>query len=104
MWTPWAFRLALHLVPREWRASVHQDLLDEVQPGLWGWSRAVLAVCGVALSLHWVFTRAALMTDIRYAIRSMLRARSFALGAIATFALGIGVNVAVFSAVDRMLF
>ena len=44
------------------------------------------------------------MSDIRYAIRSIVRARAFALGAIATFALGIGVNVAVFSAVDRMLF
>lgn len=44
------------------------------------------------------------MSDIRYALRSLLRAPAFAVGAIATFALGIGVNVAVFSAVDRMLF
>jgi putative ABC transport system permease protein len=44
------------------------------------------------------------MTDIRYAIRSLAHSRRFAVGAILTFALGIGVNVAVFSAVDRMLF
>jgi predicted permease len=43
-------------------------------------------------------------TDLRHAVRSLVRARWFTLGAIATFALGIGVNVAVFSAVDRILF
>jgi predicted permease len=44
------------------------------------------------------------MSDFRYAIRSLVHARGFSVGAILTFALGIGVNVAVFSAVDRMLF
>lgn len=43
-------------------------------------------------------------TDLRCAIRSLLQARWFTVGAVLTFALGIGVNVAVFSAVDRMLF
>ena len=44
------------------------------------------------------------MSDLRYALRSLLRARWFTLGAIATFAIGIGANVAVFSLVDRLLF
>lgn len=44
------------------------------------------------------------MSDFRDAVRSLLHARWFALGAVVTFALGIGVNVAVFSAVDRMTF
>lgn len=44
------------------------------------------------------------MSDVWYSIRSLLSARWFALGAALTFALGIGVNLAVFSAVDRMLF
>ena len=42
-------------------------------------------------------------TDIRYALRSLLRARWFTVAAVFTFALGIGVNVAVFSTVDRIL-
>jgi putative ABC transport system permease protein len=100
----WPFRLALRTVPQAWRASVRQDLADEAGQA-WGsaWWCALEAL-GIALSLHWNFTRAAVMSDLRHAIRSMLHARGFALGAIATFALGIGVNVAVFSAVDRMLF
>jgi predicted permease len=44
------------------------------------------------------------MSDIRYAIRSLLRARWFTIAAILTFAVGIGLNAAVFSIVDRMLF
>jgi predicted permease len=44
------------------------------------------------------------VSDVRYAIRSLWRARWFAVAAALTFAFGIGVNVAVFSAVDRMLF
>ena len=45
-----------------------------------------------------------LMYDVRNTFRSLLRARWFAVGAALTFALGIGVNVAVFSSVDRTLF
>ena len=101
---PWMVRAALHLVPRTWRSSVQQDLIDESVRTWWGWCRCACAAIGIAIALHWMFTRATLMSDIRYAIRSIVRARAFALGAIATFALGISVNVAVFSAVDRMLF
>lgn len=44
-----------------------------------------------------------MITDVRYSLRSLLRARWFTVAAVFTFALGIGVNVAVFSAVDRIL-
>jgi predicted permease len=44
------------------------------------------------------------VSDVRYALRSLWRARWFAVAAALTFAFGIGVNMAVFSAVDRMLF
>jgi putative ABC transport system permease protein len=44
------------------------------------------------------------ISDFRYALRSLGRARWFAIAAALTFAFGIGVNVAVFSAVDRVLF
>jgi predicted permease len=94
----------LRLVPHGWRDSVERDLVEEAGDGWFGSFWCATEALAVAVAWHWVFTRSALMFDIRYAIRSMLRAPAFALGAIATFALGIGVNVAVFSAVDRMLF
>ena len=43
-------------------------------------------------------------SDVRFAARSLRSAPWFTLTAVTTFALGIGVNVAVFSAVERMLF
>jgi predicted permease len=46
----------------------------------------------------------ALVFDLRTAVRSVSRSPWFAIGAALTFALGIGVNVAVFSTVDRALF
>jgi hypothetical protein len=58
----------------------------------------------VAITLRWTFSGETAMTDIRYALRSLLAARWFTAGAVLTFALGIGLNVAVFSAVDRLLF
>ena len=44
------------------------------------------------------------MRVLGYAWRSLLRTPGFAFAATATFALGIGVNAAVFASVDRLLF
>ena len=44
------------------------------------------------------------MATSAQAFRSLLRAPWFTAAAVATFALGIGVNIAVFSVIDRMLF
>jgi putative ABC transport system permease protein len=45
----------------------------------------------------------ALIHDFRYAIRTLLRSPGFALLSVLTLALGIGVSVAIFSVVDRVL-
>ena len=42
-------------------------------------------------------------TDLRIAARQLRRAPTFALGAIAAFALGVGANATMFSVIDRLL-
>jgi len=44
-----------------------------------------------------------LWQDVRFAVRHLLRAPMFSLGAITLLAVGLGANVAVFSVVDRLL-
>lgn len=44
------------------------------------------------------------MTGVRYALRSLIRAPWFSTAAVMTFAVGMGLNVAVFSIVDKVLF
>jgi predicted permease len=45
-----------------------------------------------------------LRLDVTYAVRTLRRAPGFALGALCTFAIGLGLNLAVFAITDRILF
>jgi predicted permease len=44
------------------------------------------------------------LRDIRYVLRSLWHAKSYSFAAVLTFAVGLGVNMAIFAVVDRILF
>ena len=97
-------RLALQLVPGNWRDAVADDVDDAAatarrRPAWMAWQAARI---GVRMRVALAFD--SLRFDIAYALRSLERARGFTAAAVLIFALGIGVNVAVFTAVDRVLF
>jgi predicted permease len=114
-------RIALRAVPAEWRPAIAHDL-DEERPTL----RSPLAFsihaarAGVRLRLARTrdiimkqhatprpprsFAFADFTRDLRLALRSMARRPLFSAGVIATLAIGIGANTAIYSVFNWVLF
>jgi putative ABC transport system permease protein len=92
------------LVPRSWRDTVVRDIEDEAAARGKGRVWVVGQVLRVGFRLQPIINGDMLMSDVRYAMRSLWRAKGFALGASAVFLIGIGINIATFSVVDRIIF
>jgi predicted permease len=101
---PWYVALVRPLVPAHWRDDVTNDLIDEARlhgrSGPW----LVWHLLRVGVTMRWSLARDSVSADVRYAIRSLAAARWFTVGTVLTFMLGVGVNIAVFAAVDRLVF
>jgi predicted permease len=97
-------RAALRLVPAEWRPMVADDVMDAAAGENRGSAWAAWQAVRVGARMRLASTVDSARFDIGYALRSLVRARWFTGAATLIFALGIGVNVAVFTAVDRALF
>jgi predicted permease len=97
-------RMALRLVPRHWRETVRDDLDEEARAygrgRAWITWQTLLAAGRMRASLG----GDAMTTDLRHVCRSLWHAKGFTLAAVLTLVLGIGVNLAVFTIVDRALF
>ena len=114
----WLSRLALRSIPADWRDAVERDLLDEQPAGagsVW-FTRRALGI-GARLRLNRSFERIGrlrsirqarpmrdLGRDIHFAIRSAIRQPGYAFAIIATLAIGIGANTAIFSVFNWIMF
>jgi putative ABC transport system permease protein len=111
----WIERAALTLVPADWRDAVARDLGEEAGAGPWRLAARAAAV-GVRLRLSrgaealtsphlWRLTFMRDFTrDLRVAVRGALRHPGYALAVIATLAIGIGANTAIFSVFNWIMF
>ena len=114
-------RLAVWLLTRrlraEWREFVVGDLEEEfhsraaTSPSAarrWFWRQTIQCLARTLPPTHQRPTPGdpivqTFLSDLRYSVRTLLRAPSFALAVIAVLALGIGANAAIFSIVNAVL-
>jgi hypothetical protein len=94
----------LRLYPRDFREEYGQEMSllfrDRAADGsVRLWVQVLGDLVSHAPREHWN----ALKQDLRYAVRTLLRAPTFAATIIVTLALGIGANSIIFSAVDAVL-
>lgn len=100
----WLTRATAWLLPAGLRAGIAADLEDEANAGRHGVFWRLALTVRLALELRFRLGGDVLMATLKHALRSLTATPRFTVGAILTFALGIGLNLAVFAAVDRMLF
>lgn len=99
------YRLLLRLYPSSFRGTYGDELatvFDERTRHMSAVRRALVAIADVvpnALAVHGDL----LAQDLRYAVRSLLRAPGFAITAILVAALGVGANTTAFSLADFVL-
>ena len=104
-----AYRALLHVYPASFRAEYGEEMCSIFRrrrvaaagpfaiAGLW--ISATLEVLWNAAAVHWEILR----QDLRYTIRTLSRARGFALTTIVLVAIGVGANTAAFSVTDFVL-
>ena len=102
------YRLLLYLYPASFRADYGEEMAAIFQVELRSargvalltlWFAAFHEVIMNAPAAHWDI----LKQDLRYTVRTLNRARGFALTAILVTALGVGANTAAFSVADFVL-
>jgi putative ABC transport system permease protein len=102
------YRRFLHLFPASFRVEYGDEmcaLFAEQSAGTRGFDRLVVLLGAVAdvvpnaLAAHWDL----LLQDLRYVLRSLNRARGFAVAVVAVIAVGVGANTAAFSVADFVL-
>jgi predicted permease len=108
-------RAALALVPEDWRAAVARDLEEDTSLSTVGAAAHAVAI-GVRLRVargRDRFTRPSpgritimreFTRDLTFAIRSAVRRPGYALAIVATLAIGIGANTAIYSVFNWVLF
>ena len=102
------YRLLLYLYPASFRADYGEEMAAVFRMQLGGargaarltlWFAVFHEVIMNAPAAHWDI----LKQDLRYTVRTLNRARGFALTAILVTALGVGANTAAFSVADFVL-
>jgi putative ABC transport system permease protein len=100
----WTVRILSWLVPQTWRSAVVSDLEEEARATRSGSLWLARELLRVGLRMRVSFMADAALVDLRFVIRSFVREKGFTAAAVLTLVLGIGVNLVVFTVVDRVLF